>query len=1154
MKKLFIFLTMLVLGIVSSWADIYSVSLGSQVTDLATLSSDKYYVLKNYGSGRYNCFDDTHNRLEAMFGINYTCVVKLLYSDGKVQIQQVQTGTYYQALAASRVSLGSNAVDFTFNTDGVDAGQFRFASGDYFMNRASGGNEHPTGVSNSMKGDYSRWLIYEVAVTSLVSNGNLYKIDFVSKNGNTKWGLSASAPVSGANTGSTFVAHEYTNTNGDTRWIFVNNDNGNDNGKYLGYKTEDNAFNISKPVHEFTIGYINPGMDNVSSDADCTNKFYITATNRSTSSTDAGCYILNEQSGTNYGTFDTSSAPYLNGKFTSALNFTSVAGSISSDAALAIAKFDALYEVKDYLAYAGNISALFADPSSIEANINAAVSVESAATIATNFMKSPEGKKFYAVNSTATSQFLNIASDKVKATDTNLSANTVMEVEYAGNGKYYLKGVKSTRYAQTPSESADISSTSEKGSAETFYIGNAGSTDNQVYFSNKRSDSGNYGSIHYNSDNTYYVVGWTYSAGASKWLINSVSSEDYEALVADEDITISYTLTDQNGIAFSGTKSGKYGVRPVSLDYKPTDETWSISKVEETNTYSYTATITMPFKVSDNENTYYYNIYTPTGKNSRYVYWYANTSSDTNVGLTEDSNDTEKKPFDSSKADSYKYSWAIYGNPIDGFTFKNRLRGVYVKAPNSTDGRKNTLFDNSGTTFTLSVVSGSSYTKWQVGTVSPTCYLSAWSHTDDILTYNSNGAHAGAYIMFAEAPDFDVMEANLTATCLAYKSYISARTMGDGFGEYNGATYSDMQTAYTNATTVASPTANQLSSWITTLENPATKLNLNMPRAGSFLRIKGNTSGKYVTYGTTSTKYPMGDDAEKSIFYYDGSHLLSYSDGIYWGVSCTSWNWTSIGDTGGEYSFLESNTLGKYFVSMPLGTETRYSYCLLYDDTDKCNRGATNNLKDVTNGRYTWSLEEVTSLPLTLAANSYTSFSAPVAVTIPDGCHAYVATSTPGDSYITMTEVTGNVPANTGLIIGTIGTDATANPTFAIYSGSSKDLVDCSGNMLVANVAASNVDKANNYFFGKVDGNDNYVFAKISGTGTRTLGGHKAYLHYEKGTNARMAIIWEGDDPTGIEGLQNESVEMKDGKYYQNGKVVVVRNGVKYNVAGQIIK
>ncbi len=373
------------------------------------------------------------------------------------------------------------------------------------------------------------------------------------------------------------------------------------------------------------------------------------------------------------------------------------------------------------------------------------------------------------------------------------------------------------------------------------------------------------------------------------------------------------------------------------------------------------------------------------------------------------------------------------------------------------------------------------------------------------------------------------------------KPYYDGRYVGTGLGKY---TISLGETSYAEMADFRTA----VMSWASLEDCIDPTIIINQPTS-AFYRIK--SGDKYLQDARKSDSATQrtltdaaGANSAETIFYLDNNKFIGYKTGYGFGFSVCQTQDTEQLNT---QLFTESAEMGKYTIQSQRGTCESASYNEGYWGVSgsELSREA-----DAASGAC-WTLEEVTSLPLTLAANSYTSFSAPVAVTIPDGCHAYVATSTPGDSYITMTAVTGNVPANQGLIIGT---DATANPTFAIYSGSSEDLVDCSGNMLVANVAASNVNKANNYFFGKVDGNDNYVFAKISGTGTRTLGGHKAYLHYEKGTNARMAIIWEGDDPTGIEGLQNESVEMKDGKYYQNGKVVVVRNGVKYNVAGQIIK
>ena len=46
---------------------------------------------------------------------------------------------------------------------------------------------------------------------------------------------------------------------------------------------------------------------------------------------------------------------------------------------------------------------------------------------------------------------------------------------------------------------------------------------------------------------------------------------------------------------------------------------------------------------------------------------------------------------------------------------------------------------------------------------------------------------------------------------------------------------------------------------------------------------------------------------------------------------------------------------------------------------------------------------------------------------------------------------------------------------------------------------------------------------------------------------------------TGIESLEEQTEQaylkaLKDGKYMENGRIVVVKNGVKYNVNGQTIK
>ena len=323
---------------------------------------------------------------------------------------------------------------------------------------------------------------------------------------------------------------------------------------------------------------------------------------------------------------------------------------------------------------------------------------------------------------------------------------------------------------------------------------------------------------------------------------------------------------------------------------------------------------------------------------------------------------------------------------------------------------------------------------------------------------------------------------------------------------------------------------------------------LNMPTAGKFYRIKGNTSSKYLAAGLASnSKFNMTDATDATtIFYYDGTKLTNLSSGMCNGVTGSAWAWV-VGSEASTVAFHDGHTNGGY------GIQTSNAY--FYDNGDNSNsadRGANVNMT-TDNTRYrSWYLEPVTSLPFEIEANSYKSFSAPVAITIPGNCKAYIA-KTKNNNTIKMEEVTGNVPANTGLVIGS---GEATNLSFDIYTGN--DLAVCSGDLLECNIVAAELSRNDNYFFGKQKSTGNYIFTKLSGTGDNyTLYGFKSYLpaaNLPDAVDARIAVVWDYDDPTGLNELKDDSMEVKDGKYYQNQKIVVIRNGVKYNVAGQIIK
>lgn len=74
---------------------------------------------------------------------------------------------------------------------------------------------------------------------------------------------------------------------------------------------------------------------------------------------------------------------------------------------------------------------------------------------------------------------------------------------------------------------------------------------------------------------------------------------------------------------------------------------------------------------------------------------------------------------------------------------------------------------------------------------------------------------------------------------------------------------------------------------------------------------------------------------------------------------------------------------------------------------------------------------------------------------------------------------------------------------------------------------------------------------------TGTLAAHKAYVIYNGGASLapahRMRFIFNDEhQATGIENAQNSDIRSQ--KVVENGQLIIIRNGVKYNAAGQTIK
>lgn len=323
-------------------------------------------------------------------------------------------------------------------------------------------------------------------------------------------------------------------------------------------------------------------------------------------------------------------------------------------------------------------------------------------------------------------------------------------------------------------------------------------------------------------------------------------------------------------------------------------------------------------------------------------------------------------------------------------------------------------------------------------------------------------------------------------------------------------------------------------------------LTINQPTTG-FYRIK-NVKGNHYLGSTMGYSVWMSTNEDATTLYYienvdDQLYLLAYNNGWYFKGA------QAIG-VGSDYKQLwtaEEGLVGQYTLK---NFESKY----LTGDGSMCWYQGTGKTDE--NGQ--WTFVSIDELPLTTNADGSATFSAPVPVTIPenkenDGIayRAYYAAAK-SDNVVSMTKVTGDIAANTGIIIRTY--DDTNK------KGVAKDLsfaikttgTELSGNKLTANVAAEAVSTTGHYFFGKANGAYSFVFLQGD---TYTLGGHKCYLSADTpAAGARaLTITWDGEDtPTNINGIFGESAETSaDGKYIKDGKVVIVKNGVRFNAAGQ---
>lgn len=500
-------------------------------------------------------------------------------------------------------------------------------------------------------------------------------------------------------------------------------------------------------------------------------------------------------------------------------------------------------------------------------------------------------------------------------------------------------------------------------------------------------------------------------------------------------------------------------------------------------------------------------------------------------------NQDESEPFNPSAA------WAFIGNPYGGFRVINQAAGTNyflmydeIRIPRhavecvimrENDTRTWIIDTNTGGFVLRATEDPSVYLHQRTVNGLSTCSVSEWS-----AVHNDPGSTIVA------STDEQVL--------IDLYNTMTTTPVGEGVNQYtiNNMTLAEYQSTLSGVDAVIS---GQITSAyadayhaLLDLRSQAT-FTLNLPEPG-FYRIKGNTSGKYLSNGNINadgTKYTVSADADAStIFYFTGSALVNFAKGA--NVDLPSWSWNTNESALSLLAFHDGLTNGGYAISN--GVDKNNNPIFLYDNgnggTPSVDRGAFSPITASTDARYTsWYLEEVSELPIALndfGGSYYSTFYSPVNVEVSD---ATAYTLTLKSNYLSATEISdGVIPANKGVVLVGANAAATVSVTDKTHSADSGVLTGT-----VATATSSESD----YIFTVVD---NEIGFYKNGFGT--VKGFKAFYRPSDssvrgfainfGLNDAITDILHQVSPKNVYDLQGRRVnEPAKGLYIINGKKVI---------------
>ncbi len=487
------------------------------------------------------------------------------------------------------------------------------------------------------------------------------------------------------------------------------------------------------------------------------------------------------------------------------------------------------------------------------------------------------------------------------------------------------------------------------------------------------------------------------------------------------------------------------------------------------------------------------------------------------------------------------YSWAFVGDPFNGFQLVNMAagEGYVLSSTTSITDDANTHPVMTSTPVAngnneLWVLTASTYQENGFYMAQKGFASNRMNNRNNKLAYWTGGADNGSTFTVELRPS---SVAELTALVAQAKALLAQITIGEAVGQYSTsyegyeAAYAEIA-AYVEGGEMEETVAEE---YVITLSAIINSFSLNAPVAGKYYTF--SNGGYYITSNVANDRIACSETKDATaIYYFDGSHLLAYTTGLYFGLNANDWTFEAVGSD--DISAIE-------FVAAANGAAGKFNIKSggrwLHRTDAYINRCSNNTCGELHN----WTIEEVTSLPVSITAAGYATFFAPVAVAV-EGVTAH--TVTVDGEYAQLSEALTDIPANTGVVLK--GAEGTYN--FAITSAA-----EFEGENLMAGTIAKSVVAKNNAECYVLANGDNGVGLYVAKNGENTAeflnAGHKAYLAVEGASGIKSYSFRFEGATTGIENVEVENAAViydltgrqvnavERGIYIINGKKVLVK-------------